>query len=107
MLPSDSNAIRSVPASTALCCSGDCDHRAMVLIVNGDIGGTNARMQMWGWNADDEEPCLRVDRRYPSREFTGIEKLVRTFLLDAGLPVDASIYDGEMVDAECFALRMG
>ena len=60
------------------------------LIVNGDIGGTNARMQLWkvgGPNARHEDAALILDKRYSSRDYTGIGPLVRQFLVDAGWPV--------------------
>jgi len=90
------------------------------LIVNGDIGGTNARMQMW--SVDSAGASLRLDRRYPSRDFDGIEALVRRFLIDCGLPVapeegapadsggggggggGGGAYSGEAVGALCLAI---
>jgi glucokinase len=86
------------------------------LIVNGDIGGTNARMQMWSVDSAGASPRLRLDRRYPSRDFGGIEALVRRFLIDCGLPVapedgaaddgggGGGAYSGEAVGALCLAI---
>jgi glucokinase len=65
------------------------------LVVNGDIGGTNARMQLWEVSREvvslhrtplpPPPPLLRFDKRYQSSSFDGIEPLVRTFLVDAGI----------------------
>ena len=59
-----------------------------MLLVNCDIGGTNARMQMW--QVADEAGAglaLRLDKRYAAAEFGGLEALTRRFLADCGLAV--------------------
>lgn len=70
------------------------------LVCNADIGGTNARMQLW--EIQDEEaksaPRLVHDQRYQSRSFDGIEGLVTTFLRDCPLAAD------EKVAAVCLAI---
>jgi glucokinase len=81
-------------------------------LLHGDIGGTNARLQLRliGGDGKPNKVCT-CDRRYASSQFTGLEGLVRTFLGDAGLslPADASLasgepYEGDMVAACCIAL---
>ena len=54
------------------------------LLLNGDIGGTNARLQMW--QLDDTEKHvtgLVCDKRYPSGQFTGLNELLSAFLADS------------------------
>ena len=74
------------------------------LVCCGDIGGTNARMQMWRVSCGEEADKLVLDRRYASRDFDGLEPLLRQFMLDCGLPTGESPYNGEMVEACCVAI---
>jgi glucokinase len=85
-----------------------------VTLVGGDIGGTNARLQLWEASApDDPSPALVLDRRYSSRDYDGLEPLLRTFLVDAGFPVPegeaassahAHLYGGPVVHGCCIAI---
>ena len=78
------------------------------LIVNGDVGGTNARMQLWQLSASATTaapPTLLCDVRYASASFDGIEPLVRRFLADAHRPKAASTASSPLVvDALCLAI---
>ena len=84
------------------------------LVLLSDVGGTNARFQLWdAAGPDDSNPSLRVDQRYPSRDFAGLEGLLRRFLSDAGweLPegeaasvAHAAEYAGPVVDGCCIAI---
>ena len=79
------------------------------LIVNGDVGGTNARMQLWSvdHSASATLPThtLLCDVRYASASFDGIEPLVRRFLADAHRPKAASTASSPLVvDALCLAI---
>lgn len=77
-------------------------------LANGDVGGTNSRMQLW--EVDDEQPALRFDRRYQSRDFRSLESLVSTFLADSAAALEAAPSSpprlGELavVDALCVAI---
>ena len=53
-------------------------------LANGDIGGTNSRMQLW--EVADERPVLRFDRRYQSRGFRSLESLVTSAISAARRP---------------------
>jgi len=48
------------------------------MIVAGDIGGTHARMGLF--EVRNGTPVLLTERDYPSREFSGLELVVRTFV---------------------------
>ena len=48
------------------------------MIVAGDIGGTHARIGLF--EVRNGTATLVTERKYPSREFTGLEVVVRTFL---------------------------
>ena len=78
------------------------------LIVNGDVGETNARMQLWQLSASATTaapPTLLCDVRYASASFDGIEPLVRRFLADAHRPKAASTASSPLVvDALCLAI---
>ena len=86
----------------------------MPTLIGADIGGTNARLQLWeATGPDDPAPSLVLDRRYSSRDFSGLESLVRRFLVDAGWPVpegeaagsaSASTYAGPVVHGCCVAI---
>ena len=54
------------------------------VIVNGDIGGTNARMQMYDVFGSGVTK-LRYDKRYQSADFNNGEELINQFLNDAPL----------------------
>ena len=56
------------------------------LLCCADIGGTNARLQLWDADAGEAE-TLRSDKRYATADFSGLEPLLRAFLSQAGLPV--------------------
>lgn len=143
----DSDASANLPASCrdrALIFTGETSHHAAEvmesaiskcrldvsrLVANGDIGGTNARMQLWEvresvgvpQHASESSssstnvltihpPLLRFDRRYKSKQFDGIEPLVRKFLQDAGVIVDGDsessdlTRDRHVVDALALAI---
>lgn len=51
------------------------------LVIASDIGGTNARMQLWEAAA---EPQLRFEKRYDPKDFGSLEELLRRFCADAG-----------------------
>ena len=86
----------------------------MPTLIGADIGGTNARFQLWSCEgAADPTPSLTFDQRYPSRDYTGLEGLVRQFLSDAGWDVPAgeaassihaADYAGQVVDGCCIAI---
>ena len=59
----------------------------MATILNADIGGTNARLQLWEAGEGHATDALRCDQRYPTQTFESAEPLLRRFLADAGLPV--------------------
>ena len=77
-------------------------------LANGDIGGTNSRMQLW--EIADEQPTLRFDRRYQSRDFQSLESLISTFLTDCAAALEGAASSpprlGELavVDALCVAI---
>lgn len=70
------------------------------LLLNGDIGGTNSRLQLWLLNDDVLSNECICDRRYPSRDFQSLDGLLRCFLGDAGVhvPSDASVSNTTPVD---------
>ena len=54
------------------------------VIVNGDVGGTNARMQLWDVYGSGVT-VLRKDKRYVSNDFASGQQLLHTFLNDTGV----------------------
>lgn len=84
------------------------------LLCCADIGGTNARLQLWDADAGEAE-TLRSDKRYATADFSGLEPLLRAFLSQAGLPVpegdacsvgSTAEYAGPVVDACSVAICM-
>ena len=80
-----------------------------------DIGGTNARLQLWEVEVAGGTERLRSDKRYATAAFSGLEPLLRTFLSQAGLPVpdgeacsanSPAEYGGAVVDACSVAICM-
>ena len=80
-----------------------------------DIGGTNARLQLWEVEVAGGAERLLSDKRYPTAAFSGLEPLLRAFLSQAGLPVPAGEacsfsspdeYGGAVVDACSVAICM-
>jgi glucokinase len=55
-----------------------------LLYIAVDIGGTNSRLQLFELESDGIGETLRLDKRYSSRNFRGLEQLLRKFLKDAG-----------------------
>ena len=81
----------------------------MPLLLCADIGGTNARLQLWEAGASHATDALRCDQRYPTQTFESAEPLLRRFLADAGLPVPQEAdgaYNGEVVDVCAVAICM-
>jgi glucokinase len=87
-------------ASRLLCCA--------------DIGGTNARLQLWDVAGSGSE-TLRCDQRYATASFASLEPLLRQFLSDAGFAVpvgeacsasSTSEYAGPIVDTCSVAICM-
>jgi glucokinase len=69
------------------------------VIVNGDVGGTNARMQMWDVLGSGAT-MLRCDIRYGANEFNSGGQLIEHFLSDSGTLRTPE----EQVHALCLAL---
>ena len=67
-------------------------------IISGDVGGTNARMQLWDVLGSGMT-LLRCDRRYLSSNFTNGEQLIENFLNVASLH-----HPSEQIDALCLAI---
>ena len=68
-------------------------------VVNGDVGGTNARMQLWDVLGSGAT-MLRKDVRYSSAEFSTGEELIRRFLNEPGTLHHAT----ESIDALALAI---
>ena len=90
------------------------------MIVAGDIGGTHARLGLF--EVRDGVPTLMTERHYSSREFSGFELVVRTFLEElrpvatsAAFGLAGTVRDGRVltpnlpwhVDSRVLASEMG
>jgi glucokinase len=53
------------------------------MLLSGDVGGTNARLALFGHGA--VRPELLVAHTYPTNEFPGLEAMVQRFCADQGL----------------------
>ena len=53
-----------------------------MLVLAGDIGGTSARLATF--RVEGEKVAVTSQEVYPSRQFTGIVELVRTFVSSHG-----------------------
>ena len=78
-------------------------------IVNGDIGGTNARMQLWTAAPALEVPPLRAftlttTTVYPSASFPGLAALLLRFLVDEKIIGANGEFQGQRVQACCLAV---
>lgn len=74
-----------------------------------DIGGTNARLELWSLEANEFE--LNFTKVYLSANFCSVEQLLRLFLTESGItiPEDASRdgpgeYHGPIIAACCLAV---
>ena len=70
------------------------------LILNGDIGGTNSRLQLWKINGSDHE--LVNDQRYESSQFKSLEECVKRFLIDSGINLEEEVV--QTIDGCCIAI---
>jgi glucokinase len=71
------------------------------VILAGDIGGTHARLGLF--EVQGTRPMLLTERNYPSREFTGLEEVLRRFLDElrptitgAAFGVAGPVHDGQV-----------
>lgn len=67
-------------------------------VISGDVGGTNARMQLWDVLGSGVT-MLRCDQRYLSKDFTNGEQLIERFLNEGSLH-----HSSEQIDALCLAI---
>jgi glucokinase len=61
------------------------------LLLVGDVGGTKTDLAVVSRHRGPRERL--VQRRYPSREYGGLEDMVRVFLADVDLRVDSACFD--------------
>lgn len=60
-------------------------------VLGGDIGGTKTDLGIYAVTAP-EKLELVVERRFVSREHTGLESIVESFVRESGVPVDAAAF---------------
>lgn len=57
-----------------------------MMILAGDIGGTNSRLGLF--TPEKGPDCPIAEKKYPSQAYTGLEEIVRSFLDEHQVPVD-------------------
>jgi glucokinase len=61
--------------------------RGESMILSGDIGGTNSRLALFG-----EDLRVRMEKIYPSRDYPGLDEVVRVFLRETGAKADRACF---------------
>lgn len=62
----------------------------MMAILAGDIGGTHTRLALF--RLEDGKACVSVEKIYPSRDYPGLEEIVRDFVRDQGAEITAAAF---------------
>eukprot|EP00039_Didymoeca_costata_P007654 m.102352 g.102352 ORF g.102352 m.102352 type:complete len:140 (-) comp13769_c0_seq6:786-1205(-) len=75
-----------------------------MLIINGDIGGTNGRLELYegGSEMAATDFTLKFASTLPSSNFKGLADLVSTFLQNA--TKEGKYNDGDIIDGCCLAV---
>jgi glucokinase len=76
------------------------------MILGGDIGGTHARLAVF--DDDGRRRAGAPDHTYPSREYSGLEVVVRRFLEETGVRVAAACFGvaGPVKNGRCVATNL-
>ena len=65
--------------------------RRVIVLLAGDIGGTNTRLALYSWDGDARRPI--IERDFRSIDYAGLEEVVCAFLRAEGLSATAACFD--------------